>query len=141
MKAAVAIHLLICLAVWLPTAGISEEKTVQPGIACMLRLDLPRYPNIARAARSGGTADAVVDLGTEGQILAVHISGVKPILRDAVEQGLRSSKYSARCGRTSLRLQFRFEIIGSPKDNPETHVSFIPPNKFVISTEPNVPMP
>lgn len=109
--------------------------------ACVLRLELPGYSNIARSARMSGVARAEVKLGTNGMIEGVTVTGVAPLLKTAVKEALIKSKYSEKCGGRLVSIEFRFTIVGEPKYHPNTFVSFMPPNVFVIATELNEPMP
>ncbi len=88
-----------------------------------------------------GVAKAEVKLRKNGMIEGVTVTGVAPLLKTAVKEALSKSKYSEKCGGSLVSIEFHFAIVGEPKYYPNTFVSFLPPNVFVIATEPNVPTP
>ena len=122
-------------------AGAAEPSTDSSNVVCGLRIHMPNYPVIARAARFAGTAIAVITLGDDGQVVATEVTGVHPLLKAEVEKEMRASKFSPRCVGKQVRLIFDFLIIGEPVANPHSNYVFVPPNKFVVSTPPRTPMP
>jgi hypothetical protein len=130
---------LVCVIAAAQSAA--QDSDDRWNMACVVRLDVPGYPNIARGARIVGTAMAEIELGESGSIRRVDVTGVKQILREAVEQSLRTSVYSPNCKNRQVRVMFHFVIFGDPAERPRTRVSFSPPNLFTISTEPAMPTP
>ena len=110
-------------------------------VACGVRIRVPNYPTIARAAHITGTATAVITVAADGHPARVELTGAHPLLKTAVEKELRTSEFSRACFEKHVRLIFEFVIAGEPSEHPESSIAFVPPNRFVVTTPPGIPMP
>lgn len=122
-------------------ASAQEASAGPSNIECGVRIRLPSYPTIARAARIAGTTVATISLTSRGRPASVEVVGAHQLLGTAVERELRASEFSASCGGRRVRLVFQFVIDGEPAEHPQSTFTFMPPNTFLISTRPGVPMP
>jgi len=118
-----------------------EASLDRNNVECGVRIRLPSYPTIARAARIAGKVTAVVSLADDGRPAGIEVAGAHPLLRTAVEKELRSSEFSSTCGGRQVRLVFEFLIVGEPVEHPQSTFVFMPPNRFAVSTRPGIPMP
>jgi hypothetical protein len=124
---------ILLLGAGVAVAQSSDEHT---NVACIERLDIPEYPALAESARITATVTASVRLGNGGQIGAVESAlsthpaePVKSAFLKAVDESLRSSKFSAACDGKTITLLFQFllgEQIGTQR------FSFNYPNSFSI---------
>jgi outer membrane biosynthesis protein TonB len=122
--------------------AIAQDTPSATGsIGCASHLNLPEYPALARAARIQGEATAFLTVAADGTALRVDVTPVHPILKTAVEEELRGSKFSPSCAGKVVEVVFAFVIEGSPVHGPVSRAFFTGPNKFTISTRPAMPMP
>jgi hypothetical protein len=110
-------------------------------IGCALHLSLPEYPALARAARIQGEATAFVTVAADGTASRVDVTPVHAIIKKAMEDDLRGSKFRPACAGTVVQVVFSFLIEGSPVRRPVSRAFFTGPNKFTITTQPAMPMP
>ena len=82
---------------------------------CVVRLQIPSYPYVARVSNSSGAVRAVVALGEGGTVQSQQfelISNPKnmKIFQPAIERGLKASTFSKTCAGRTVRLAFRFKM-------------------------------
>jgi outer membrane biosynthesis protein TonB len=103
-------------------------------MSCIERLQMPRYPPLARQAAIQGSVKATVDLAPDASI-QMKLVGHR-LLSQAVETAVRASRFRPGCGGKSVSLIFNFEF----DSDPAKIVSFGYPNQFWISAQPPIPM-
>jgi hypothetical protein len=134
--------LILAIPVLRGPAALAQAPSMKfDDIGCGIRIRVPNYPAIARAARITGAATAAIRIAADGHAAAVEVSGAHPLLRDEVERELRISEFSPTCDGRNVHLVFEFVISGQPVEHPQSSVAFMPPNRFVVSSPPGIPMP
>jgi hypothetical protein len=97
---------------------------------CIEELKIPDYTPLARNSGAQGTAVAHVEIQKAGPH-RIEVHGVGLALDAAVRMSLDKSRFDRSCAGRKVILEFEFRV-GKEK----TSVTFLPPNKFVISTSP-----
>ena len=124
----------------------SERADFTPGderllwSSCFTTLRVPEYPPIARQAGMRGRATVVVRAVELSQPLSFVVTGVSPILKEAVRTSIEGSTIRDACQGRMIELLFEFTIEGSPSEmQTKGAVVFMAPNEFVITVPPTVP--
>ena len=120
------------------TAGVAvaQDSGNSANLACIERLEIPKYPALAASARSTATVTTSLRLESNGGVDAIT-SDVSNRTNEAVEsafvktvdESLHSSKFLAACGGHMMTFVFQFSLgdqIGTQR------FSFSYPNRFTI---------
>ena len=105
-------------------------------IACVERIALPQYPELARQRRVEGAVNATVVLSPHAaaELITTDFASrndkVIGILIRTVEDTIRAATYRSSCGGKTLSFVFDFRISGKQS------AAFGYPNKFWITSEP-----
>lgn len=123
------------------TRGLAAADSPPPSdMACIRDLGIPTFTSVARRAHTGGTITAVVTIGPSGKSSAVSVSGTQADLGEEVKIFLEDdTTYQLTCSGKKVTLTFEFRLEGQPVSNPWTKVRFLPPNRFVIISNPMLP--
>lgn len=136
---------IACLGVLLSACAVvggESRPHQQPMLTCVVRLNVPHYPPLARFARLGGLALTEVEIGKNGGTSRIKVAGVHPVLAGEIEARMRASRFRADCEGKSVHLLFNFTIEGeATEESVSAEVVFEPPHTFVISIRPQVPLP
>ncbi len=132
--------LLILAAAMAETPNFAQEL-MQSNVGCVSELRIPAYPPLARSARMTGTALASGKVGNDGHLHEIEVTGVAKLLREVVAEKLQQSSFSVDCVGRIIRVLFEFRVVGRASENPATEITFFGPNRFLIATQPGVPMP
>jgi hypothetical protein len=131
---------LVIIALCLPVFGQSGPDA-GANMACVERLEMPKYPWFARVAYIQGNVVAKITIGADGSVKAVNSPDAHPILVPPVEHALRASKFGSSCAGKSVTLVYDFAIDKDIKsDQAGQTVSFSFPNHFWITVPPAPPM-
>lgn len=102
---------------------------------CVVRLELPKYPPLARQAGLGGEAVATIRVGRDGRAERVEVRGVYAILEREIQERMRLSLFSPSCQDKTVNVTFVFRIENVRSGRQDaTRTWFEPPNKFILST-------
>jgi hypothetical protein len=126
------------------TAAILPGQT-PPSAAlpsCVKSLQLPTQGLFAARAGVSGNVRALVQIGKNGQVGKVDLTGPNRILQAEVQVAMSLSEFESGCEGESLEFIFIFTLQDPPTDNilPPA-VRFVPPNKFELTfrrVKPNV---
>lgn len=116
-------------------AASAQPELSHSGLACVVRLELPHYPKLARQARMEGTARITFDI-SRGKPHNVVIEGVPDLFHLELRSIVAKSAYAPSCSAHQMKLVVRFEIVGDRTAVPETSAAFEPPGTFIIRTSP-----
>jgi hypothetical protein len=106
-------------------------------IGCVEHLRLPEYTVYSRSARLEGKAEVFVNLGSDGKIKQIDVTGVHPTLAREIRADVTDSTFTARCSGSTFRLHFEFRLEGAEwYGSFQSTITFFPPNRFVIVTTP-----
>lgn len=94
---------------WLPLLLTAVSLLGQSPFECIEELALPKFPPLARSARISGLVEYTITFtpGAPAQ-LKLH-PGAHPLLRSAVENALRETRFTATCPVGEIPLSFLFE--------------------------------
>jgi hypothetical protein len=130
IRAAVILFLL--------TAGVAvaQDSDNSPNLACIERLEIPKYPQLADVARVTATVTTALRLESNGGVgtITSDVSNktskaVESAFVRTVDESLHSSKFLAACGGRMMIFIFQFSLgdqIGTQR------FSFSYPNRFTI---------
>src|SRR5580704_2760349 len=108
-------------------------------LICIKEMGIPWYTHVARRS-SGGDVTARVRVGAHGKAASILTPGADLNLAKEVEQFLMiDTSYLESCEGQELEVVFTFRFEGQPANQPWTHVRFLPPNHFILITQPNNP--
>jgi TonB family protein len=110
-----------------------------PRRACVLRLESPAYPAVARAARVQGDVHVRARLGRDGKATQVSATG-QPLLVQEAESNLRTWTFApGHPARVDVLYRFRLEGPDSYCSNPR--VEFNLPSEVTVVSRPPTPEP
>lgn len=124
--------------VFLLTAGVAvaQNSDNSANLACIERLEIPKYPAIAQSARIASTVTASFRLESNGGVgtITSDVSNKTPkavesVFVKTIDESLHSSKFLAACGGRMMTFVFQFSLgdqIGTQR------FSFGYPNRFTI---------
>jgi hypothetical protein len=134
-----ALGLIVAHAQGQAAQAITDADNVQ----CVVRLQMPTYPPLARQAQVQGTVETIVVLGADGALDRIDTTTHVPvnervgrILSAPVEAALRKAQYRRECANKRIPLVFHFSITGDPNDRQQHEVEYGYPNNFWITTRP-----
>jgi hypothetical protein len=114
--------------------ALSAEDT--HGLNCLLELELPQFAT-ANLVPQGGEVVAHVILDSDGKPKEIKLTATEPHLSMEIEYQLRErAKYRPGCSAKEVALEFSFRVEGKAVPSPFAKILFIPPNRFVITTQP-----
>lgn len=105
----------------------------------MTRLELPRYPELARQASIEGQAEVVVDLDEHARVEWVKLRRGNPLFEAEVAEPLRKSTFRIECGGKRLSLKLVFRLRSTSSVNADLRVVLEPPDQ--VTLEANRPAP
>lgn len=105
----------------------------------MTRLELPRYPLLARAASIEGQAEVVVDLDEHARVEWVKLRRGHALFEGEVAESLRRSTFRIECGGKRLSLKLVFRLRSTSSVNADLRVVLEPPDQ--VTLEANRPVP
>ena len=113
-------------------------------IGCLVRLEMPEYPPLARTVRIQGIQTVKAFLSEQAAVQAVESSfqakttDVENAFKESAEKSLKNSRFSKTCGGKIITLVFQYEL---REDENKSLVAFEPPNHFWIRAGPFYVMP
>jgi len=123
---------------FLLTAGVAvaQDSDNSANLACIERLEIPKYPALAESARVAATVTTSLRLESNGGVgtITSDVSNktskaVESAFVKTVDESLHSSKFLAACGGRMMTFVFQFSLgdqIGTQR------FSFGYPNRFTI---------
>lgn len=103
-------------------------------LACVVRLDLPQYPALARAAQVQGRARAEFVVGKDGSPVEVVVSAPNRELKRLVESRMSTARFRQDCAGAKLELRIDF-ILRQPREKfGNTEIALLPPATIEVST-------
>jgi len=112
------------------------------GMSCIQRLDIPRYPGVARRARVQGVVEVTTGLKADGSIESIRFApardrseSILAAFHPEIEKAIRASKFSANCTAKAVKVNFRFRLFpqANALEDDERRVWFEYPNVFEIA--------
>src|SRR5882724_5942911 len=109
-------------------------------IACVERIPVPAYPELARQRQVEGTVNATVVLSPQASVqlittdFASKTDKVIGILIRTVEDAIRAATYRTACGGKTVSFIFDFKLSGTASASPRQSAAFVYPNRFWIVT-------
>jgi hypothetical protein len=131
-------RILIALMILPPLCtSVRSQTTNEPdALGCVVDLELPQFA-VAGSVPDGGSVEARVQLGAGGHPTAFKFDSTNRLLSTEVEYHLRErTVYRTDCADKEVKLQFTFKVEGTAARCPFSKVRFLPPNHFVITTQP-----
>jgi TonB family protein len=122
-------------------AGKPPQPQTDPNVACIERLEIPRYPALATQARIEGTITVSVLLAQQGSVQQVDtevessFGQAKSLFGSPVWKAISEAKFLPECSGKTIRLVFHFHLMGTSAGNATQSVSFGYPNTFWIVAE------
>jgi hypothetical protein len=110
-------------------------------VACVERMEVPRYPALAAQARIEGTIKAAVLLTTAGAVEKVDTettskySQAKSLFGAPVWKAIREAKFHSDCAGKTVTFVFHFSLQGTSPVQTKSAVFFGYPNTFWIVAE------
>lgn len=123
--------------------GSCAQGQTKDTMACVVRLELPSYPILARQSWLQGRADASFAVGEDGRPTKVSVAATHELLRQAVEARLVRSVFKPECAGSRLTLKVTFQLRQPRQKYGPTEIAFIAPDMLeVVTTAPDeVPQP
>jgi TonB family protein len=126
--------------------GMASGQSINPpqaesNVACIERLEAPRYPPLATQARIQGTITVSVFLTTGGKVAKVETEAVskysqaKSLLGTPVWKVIREATFQPDCSGKTVTMVFHFDLEGTSPVDRKASVSFGYPNIFWIVAE------
>lgn len=127
------------------SAYAQADNPAQPqpdyNMACLERLEIPRYPPLATQARLEGTITASVLISPEGLAKQVdtqaesRLATAKSIFGSPVWKVISEATFRSECAGKTVVVVFHFNLAGVSQSNPKQTFSFGYPNVFWIVSE------
>jgi hypothetical protein len=137
------INTALVMMIPLLTNYIADAQTANPpgadsNLACVERLNMPRYPRLAAQARVEASIMASVLVGSDG--LAKKIDTSKDakfsnLFAAPVSAVIQAAKFRTECAGKTVQLIFNFNLIGVSQGTQKETFSFGYPNVFWIVSE------
>ena len=106
---------------------------------CVVELELPNYPSLARQARLEGILKAEVKISASGRADGgVEVSGAHPLFINAVRRALVEASFRKTCAGRTLGLTFEFRLVGPPTAFSLSRIRMVGDGAFRIETRPSV---
>jgi hypothetical protein len=110
--------------------------------SCIDFLELPTRGLLAAGAGTSGTVRAVAQIGKEGQLSKLTLTGGNRGLRGEARVAMNLSRFAAKCQGRSVEVVFAFTLEDPPTDSIiPPGVRFVPPNRFELvfrRVKPNI---
>ena len=111
----------------------AQEPLVGPDLSCISSLELPTRGLLAAGAGTSGTVHAAAEIGKEGQLSKLRLTGGNPGLQGEVRVAMNLSQFAARCHDRTVECVFGFTLEDPPTDSIiPPGVRFVPPNRFEL---------
>jgi TonB family protein len=113
---------------------------------CVERIQIPRYPPLAKQARIEGSITASVVLLSDGTVHDIETTvesrygHAKDLFGSPVEKVIKAAKFRSGCSEKIVELVFHFDLSGASQ-NPGESFSFGYPNAFWIVAEAQTVQP
>ena len=111
------------------------ERSLSP---CVLKLAIPSFGPIAYLGAASDapivTTIAIGDRGVISQIIFSHGADIHH--QNEIEEVVRQSSFNPICSGRLVEVVFSYKIMGSERFTRQTRIEFMPPNSFVIITNP-----
>jgi len=137
---------LIAACLFLLEASSCPAQSARPEeISCIVQLEAPAYPPIARVARISGTAKVSIYLNDAGSVdrivteVEAAASSTVEHFKAAAEDAIRNSLFREGCGGKIVKVVFHFEVI--EVRSKKSMFAFAYPNGFWIRAGPEPIMP
>ncbi len=117
-----------------------------PFQVCVLHLESPDYPELARQARIQGAVSANVKIAANGAVISATATGGHPILRAEAEKNVLTWKFAVADQHLAApyiqTVVYEFKLEGKEVDySPRPRVIFDLPGRVRIVTQPMLPQP
>ena len=126
---------MICTAIILllltAEVAFAQDSDNSANLACIGRLEIPKYPALADSARVTATVTTSLRLESNGSVGTINkiSKAVESAFVKTVDESLHSSKFLAACGGRMMTFIFQFSLgdqIGTQR------FSFSYPNRFTV---------
>ena len=111
-------------------------KLGESGFACVERLRIPRFSQVAQSARVQPELKVAIRLGPNARLASYSVDPLPPGYRDTFESEIKKtvtlSQYSANCAGKTIEIVLVFRMDGAFGDSGNL-VWFEPPNRFTIT--------
>ncbi len=113
---------------WLPLLLTAMSLPGQSPFECIEELVLPKFPPLARSANISGLVEYTITFTPGAPAQPKLHPGAHPLLRSAVENALRETRFTATCPVGEIPLSFLFEFdLNSPYSELDVGKSVINP--------------
>lgn len=112
---------------------------------CLQRLEMPSYPELARAARIQALASATISLSKKAVPQRINVKverstkTTEPLFKAAIERAIRNSRFEQSCQSKMIIAFFHFELREDASE--KSAAAFGYPNHFWIRVGPFEIMP
>src|SRR5690349_21811846 len=102
------------MAVFLPWGAAKAQS--DPNMACVERIEIPRYPTLAAQARLEATITASVVISREGSAERVDVqaesrsASAESIFGPPVRKVIRDARFRSHCAGETVRFVFHFNL-------------------------------
>jgi hypothetical protein len=121
----------VVLGILLSGAGYGDCAETQRGLSCVQFLELPTRGLFAARAGDSGTVHASIQIGNDGGLSKLDLSGGNPGLQAEVRVAMNLSQFAEACKGSTVEFVFAFTLKDPPTDSiAPPGVRFIPPNRF-----------
>ena len=111
----------------------AQEPSVEQDLSCISFLELPTRGLLAAGAGTSGTVHVAAEIGKEGQLSKLTLTGGNPGLQGEVRVAMNLSQFAVRCHDRTVGLVFAFTLEDPPTDSIiPPGVRFVPPNRFEL---------
>ena len=128
-----AIALLPALLIGWP---VYADETGQPRdiLTCLVRLELPTYPDLARVAHVQGVVEASFTIGGDGRAAEFAVAGPNGELKRLVQRQLARSRFKGVCVGQRLKLRVRFALSKPRTKFGTSQITLIAPDVIEVTT-------
>jgi hypothetical protein len=110
-----------------------QEPAADTDFSCISSLELPTRGLLAAGAGASGTVHVAAEIGKEGQLAKLTLTGGNPGLQGEVRVAMNLSRFAARCHYRTVGFVFAFTLQDPPTDSiTPPGVRFVPPNRFEL---------
>jgi len=123
--------LLVVSSIMSAVALYAQKPTLEQDLSCVKYLELPTRGLLAAGAGGSGTVHAVAEVGGDGQMAKLRLTGGNSGLQGEVRVAMNLSRFTSSCSNRSVEFVFVFALEDPPTESViPPGVRFVPPNRF-----------